>query len=533
MHHNFILHRHRVGGPWRVLAWDADLLLREVDAPANYGAKSSPEPPELSNLLMARMLSMPSILRQYLEHLTDLLDGPLATGITSAALAEISSLSSPDALLDVYKRQREEDAPYLEGVETLKQVVEAREGYLRASIDELMPPKWVDLSINEMVFRRDPEYRAKLELHYRGQTPFSIGELYATDDRGDLLKWPLPMRTMERGGFEVLLIPDQMADLSWVAITASVEGGGTIVDSMNVVQELLEPAMGRVPDGYGLIRPLPVATAGGENFWMDPVTLTAKARTSVVAPQDRFQVDLELEAHWRADLVIELHLEVLKSGGLGFQESPLKKIVLPRLEPGDVWEGVDKLLVPWGTEPGRYDLVYAVVEPATELRLTEDVATVFVDSGKRHSLVINELCASNKRVISDEFGDFDDWAEVYNPLDTAITLGGYYLTDDPAREPRKWAFSPSETIEPGEKLLVWADEDVAQGPHHLSFKFGRDGEEMAIVKAVGDTNLVVDRIVFGYQDDDWSFGRYPDGGVTWERFAQPTPGDPNIEPTFH
>src|SRR4030042_1244411 len=47
-------------------------------------------------------------------------------------------------------------------------------------------------------------------------------------------------------------------------------------------------------------------------------------------------------------------------------------------------------------------------------------------------LVINEFMASNNSDsgISDPQGDYDDWIEIYNFGDTAIDIGGMYLTGD-------------------------------------------------------------------------------------------------------
>ena len=45
-------------------------------------------------------------------------------------------------------------------------------------------------------------------------------------------------------------------------------------------------------------------------------------------------------------------------------------------------------------------------------------------------LVINEIMASNDQTIADEFGEFDDWIEIYNNGNQSINLFGYHLSDD-------------------------------------------------------------------------------------------------------
>lgn len=52
-------------------------------------------------------------------------------------------------------------------------------------------------------------------------------------------------------------------------------------------------------------------------------------------------------------------------------------------------------------------------------------------------LFINEFMADNDSLIQDNFGEYDDWIEIYNAGPNAIDLGGMYLTDD-MNDPKKW-----------------------------------------------------------------------------------------------
>ena len=67
---------------------------------------------------------------------------------------------------------------------------------------------------------------------------------------------------------------------------------------------------------------------------------------------------------------------------------------------------------------------------------------------------INEFMASNDSGLKDEDGDFSDWIEIYNPDATAISLAGYYLTDNP-QNLNKWKF-PAVTLNAGAYLVVFA-----------------------------------------------------------------------------
>jgi hypothetical protein len=52
-------------------------------------------------------------------------------------------------------------------------------------------------------------------------------------------------------------------------------------------------------------------------------------------------------------------------------------------------------------------------------------------------LFINEFMAENKTNVTDEFGEHDDWIEIYNAGPAPVDLGGMYLTDD-LSNPTKW-----------------------------------------------------------------------------------------------
>jgi hypothetical protein len=149
-------------------------------------------------------------------------------------------------------------------------------------------------------------------------------------------------------------------------------------------------------------------------------------------------------------------------------------------------------------------------------------------SGSLPQILINELQASNLTTITDDFGEYGDWFELFNPNPVAVDLAGWYVSDDPAN-PTKYQFAPSGTdavVPAGGWLLVWADNQSAQGNLHTNFALSStNGENVVLTGPDGIT--IVDQIAFGPQDDDVSFGRATDGGLPWVEFAQPTPGASN------
>ena len=141
------------------------------------------------------------------------------------------------------------------------------------------------------------------------------------------------------------------------------------------------------------------------------------------------------------------------------------------------------------------------------------------------SLKINELLASNLSFGSDEANDFDDWIEIVNYGSDAVFLGDKYLTDNQSN-PEKWQF-PQIHINPGQYLIVWADDQADQGPLHAGFKLDKSGEYLGILHKENGNFNIVDEISFGQQETDVSFGRIPDATGAFTLMSTPTPGEAN------
>ena len=138
-------------------------------------------------------------------------------------------------------------------------------------------------------------------------------------------------------------------------------------------------------------------------------------------------------------------------------------------------------------------------------------------------LKINELLAGNSTINSDGYGEFDDWIELYNPTNQIVNLSGLFLIEGADQ----WQFPDTmSTIQPGDFLLIWCDDNETQGPLHTNFKLSMDGEQILLMRSDGIT--IIDSISFGPQVIDQSYGRTPDGNQEWS-FMDPTPGLPNIE----
>ena len=148
--------------------------------------------------------------------------------------------------------------------------------------------------------------------------------------------------------------------------------------------------------------------------------------------------------------------------------------------------------------------------------------SIEIHDSSEQFLHINELMAINDHTIADEYGEYDDWAEIYNASDTSINLENYFLSDSKSKL-TKWKFPENTKIDAGGFLLVWCDKDDQPGLH-TNFKLSGSGEFLALVAPDGKT--VIDSFSFGQQTADVSYGRFPDGSENLQ-FLKPTPGAPN------
>src|SRR5437867_7611734 len=92
------------------------------------------------------------------------------------------------------------------------------------------------------------------------------------------------------------------------------------------------------------------------------------------------------------------------------------------------------------------------------------------------ALRINELMASNDGAWVDEFGQTDDWVELFNSSDQPRNLFGYALADSHG----VWQALPALVVPGGGTLLLWLDNDLTQGIRHLALKLSSAGETLRL-----------------------------------------------------
>ncbi len=147
-------------------------------------------------------------------------------------------------------------------------------------------------------------------------------------------------------------------------------------------------------------------------------------------------------------------------------------------------------------------------------------------------LSINEFSTSNGSIITDEYGESDDWIEIYNDNDEAVNVGGLFITDTLANTTRFRipTTNPDSTIIPSKGyMILWADNQPEQGILHLGFGLKRAGEQVGLIQYDGST--YIDSLTYKDQYINASVSRYPDGEELWH-YLPPSPGEKNVFNTF-
>ncbi|MBK9733039.1 MAG: CotH kinase family protein [Chitinophagaceae bacterium] len=141
-------------------------------------------------------------------------------------------------------------------------------------------------------------------------------------------------------------------------------------------------------------------------------------------------------------------------------------------------------------------------------------------------IVINEYSASNRDILADQDGDYEDYIELYNTSGSPVNLGGYYLTDD-YNSLMKWSFPASVNINANGFLRIWASskDEVVGTFIHTNFKLTQTKfEHIALSDPAG---IIIDSVTLQLTQKNHSRGRMPNGSSTWGIFTTPTPGTSN------
>lgn len=241
-------------------------------------------------------------------------------------------------------------------------------------------------------------------------------------------------------------------------------------------------------------------------------------------PSPEKQVSIE-GLNITSDIVITApeNFEISTTSGFGFQSEITLTQIGGIVSPTTIFIRLNAIL------KGNYSGDIVIESSSLDGAISEvlSVSGEAIQSTSIPLLFINEILASNNAVFADEFDEFDDWIEIYNPNDFAVDLAGMYISDDLDNITRYQFPSGSATtiIPPKGFILIWADNQSEQGPLHANFAASASGESIFLTYSDGFT--IIDSITFGPQLQNISFGRESDGDLPWVSFNNPTPNASN------
>lgn len=140
-------------------------------------------------------------------------------------------------------------------------------------------------------------------------------------------------------------------------------------------------------------------------------------------------------------------------------------------------------------------------------------------------VMINEYSCSNLNSYTDNFGNFEDWIELYNGGTSAVNLTGYRLSDKKTNL-AKWTFG-NVTIAANGFLRIWASgANVTAGVNlHTNFSLTQCKPDLIIFSNA--TNIVQDSMTLQRTQVGHSRGRTTNGAAAWSVFLNPTPNASN------
>jgi hypothetical protein len=134
-------------------------------------------------------------------------------------------------------------------------------------------------------------------------------------------------------------------------------------------------------------------------------------------------------------------------------------------------------------------------------------------------VIINEIQSSNTSTLADNFGEYEDWIEIYNPNNFIVDIGGMVLKDNVDT----WQIPVGDTstlLSPKSYLLLWADDEEFQGAFHTNFKLSAaNGEFLGLFEQ--DSITEIETVNFPPLLDNQSFGKCNES--IWVVFSNPTP----------
>ncbi|MFT5263515.1 MAG: hypothetical protein ACI8YQ_002258, partial [Polaribacter sp.] len=153
---------------------------------------------------------------------------------------------------------------------------------------------------------------------------------------------------------------------------------------------------------------------------------------------------------------------------------------------------------------------------------------LFTNTTLSAQVLINEFSAANYDQFTDNFGEYEDWIELYNAGNSSVNIGGYFLSDRPDNLV-KFQIPAGVSIAAGDHLRVWAsgNDSYTGGVIHTNFKITQTRDAEAIIFSDNSANILDSQAIDVPNKKNHSWARTPDGSTTWGIDTSPTPNNTN------
>jgi len=556
---NYYLYHDFSANRWIILPWDVDIALghnadagaggyghlldEEIswDNPIDSGTRESKKVDGKYNALIDRMMKVPEFRFFHCRRLEELMADEFSPAEMFPRIDDAFLSIRPWAEADPHRWQPE-GFQFSNGPDELKMYITHRIQFLEEGMPDFCPDLEVPLAINELmtvnastIADEAGDYDSWFEVYNKSSTlTWDLGGMYLTDNLSETTKWRIPDDTLVLPGEALLFWAD--GEEGEGSLHTSFELSGTVgqiglfdrdvfsntpISVLTFTAQITDVSCGRMPDGSSSSwLSFTASTPGWPNRGLPPriseVTHTMPAGgepvtiTAIITDEGIVTATLWYRAFAPGTSPPAYQSRSMTPAGGG-----LYTCTLPA-QAGGTWveyylEAVDEAGMTRVDRPGW---------PQGDYR--------YIVGWQRPSIYINELMALNTHTLEDEYGDHDDWVEIYNAGSAPVNLSGMYLSDN-ITEHTYWQIPDGAILLGGSYLLIWLDgEHWVEKPFHGSFRLAGDGEQITLYDSQAHYYAPIDAVYFPPQTPNVSWGRFSDGGDEWYAMTTPTPGKPNL-----
>lgn len=176
-----------------------------------------------------------------------------------------------------------------------------------------------------------------------------------------------------------------------------------------------------------------------------------------------------------------------------------------------------------GIGVGQVTITCYTVGGGNNLRATCTL-TVERNFATAEQIIINEVQQANVDMFIDPSFNYGGWIEIFNPTNRSASLGGYYLSDDPANLKKARINVLAGALPANGYLTLWLDHYSRWAPTMVNMKLDCDGGAVYLSDPEGQ---LITSFTYPPAITRTSYARTTDGGSTWQYTDQPTPGASN------